>query len=573
MRRILHVRALPTVVSFLILVSIFSCGGENAKKTADTPPPVAAPAQPAALAPVVPQPAVPAPAEPKAEIGVKPDKEKEAGAKEKAERLAAEKAAATAKAEEAKAGKTAAQAKAAEAVASKAESARLAVIDVSSPAIVTAPGVFVSVVTVTIKGPSRKEALVSYTIDGSEPSATKGLRYSGSFAVSSSALVKAIAYIPGGKKSAVVSADFTIGEVCAAPASSGDGRRTAPLGSIIAAIAKARSLGISQVKIASGSFEESIEIDSPITLVGGFRGDFAAASGSRTVVRGKPVEKSIKKAPAYAIKVKGKAADSKTRIERIEFRGPEASYGAGILVTEDASPEFVDCASFGGDGSYGYGAVALASAAPLFRSCRLSGGGGATSYGLSVDGARATIEGSILSAGTGAVGGYGLVATDAKVSVSASVIAANSANVGYGAAFYNSKGSRLERCTIVGGSGKDASGVFISASDPSIEKCVLWAAGSVKSYGITANYGESAPSLLSRSVFIGCAGGAYYDAQTKTAYSTFNAGRLSTADGKTPSRPQGEGNSLGKFELGAAPLYAIPASAGGEAGAPALTFR
>jgi hypothetical protein len=260
--------------------------------------------------------------------------------------------------------------------------------------------------------------------------------------------------------------------------------------------------------------------------------------------------------------VTGAAADSKLLVERIEFRGGEASYSAGILVDNKASPEFVDCAAYGGFGSYGYGAVALGDSAPVFRMSRLDGGEGATSYGLSVDTAQATLVACFALAGTGTVGGYGVATTAGRVIASSSVLAGNAANVSYGAAFYNSKDSRLENCTVVGGNGKDVTGVFISASNPSIENCIISAAGSGKSFGITANFGESAPSKLSGTVFLGAAGGLYSDVGSKTVYAALDGtGRLKGADGKTPAKPQGDGNVKGTFTLGSSPGFETPASA------------
>jgi hypothetical protein len=75
-------------------------------------------------------------------------------------------------------------------------------------------------------------------------------------------VLKVRAFIPGGKSSAVVKAEYTIGEVCAAPGGMGDGSRGAPFGSVAAAVQKAISLGIGTVKLASGSFTESVTVSS-----------------------------------------------------------------------------------------------------------------------------------------------------------------------------------------------------------------------------------------------------------------------------------------------------------------------
>jgi len=455
----------------------------------------------------------------------------------------------------------AAKVEAARIEAAKAEVQRLATMDVAEPRVVTAGGVSAGPVSVTI-ALSQKEALASFTTDGSEPSATNGKRYEAPFTVTESTVVRVRAFIPGGKSSAVIKAEYTIGEVCGAPGGSGDGRRGAPLGSVAAAVQKAISLGIGTVKLSSGSFTESLTVSSPLRISGGWNADFTVQGLSRTKISGKAGSAATKKAPAAALVVTGATADAKLVFERMEFRGGEASYSAGILVDNKAAPEFVDCAAYGGFGSYGYGAVALGDSAPVFYACRLDGGEGATSYGLSVDSARAILTATFALAGTGTVGGYGLATTAGSVIASSCVLAGNAANVSYGAAFYNSKESRLENCTVVGGSGKDVSGVFISASNPSIENCIISASGSGKSFGITANYGESAPSRLAGTVFLGAAGGLYSDVGSKTVYAALDGtGRLKGADGKSPSKPQGDGNSKGLFTLGNAPGFETPASA------------
>lgn len=447
--------------------------------------------------------------------------------------------------------------------AAAAEAARIAALNVPDPVIKTKGGIFAGPVQAALEPFPVKEAVVAYTLDGSEPSAQNGLKYDAPFTISSSAVLRVRAFVIGGKSSGIVSAEYGIGEICAAPGGTGDGRRGSPLGAASAAIAKAVSLGMKTVKLASGTFDESLDLTSAGVLVsGGWKSDFSAIGGARTVIRGKASGSSSKKAPAAALRISGKAADSTLRLERLELRGGDSSYSAGILVTDGASPRFVDCASYGGSGSYGYGAVVTGGSSPDFRSCNLDGGEAATSYGLSADGATAAIASSFLRAGTGTVGGYGVVATDARVSVASSVIAGNVANVSYGAAFYNSKGSSLENCTIVGGSGKDVSGVFISSSDPSIENCIVTAEGSGKSYGIAANYGESAPSRLAGNQFVGCSGGVYWDAGAKIAYASFDAaGRLVSQSGAIPPKPKGEGNAKGSFSLGSAPDYETPGGA------------
>ena len=456
---------------------------------------------------------------------------------------------------------------------SKAESDRLAALEVPDPVFKVSSGVYAKATAVPIEV-ALKEAVIYYTLDGSEPSAAAGRRYDGPVQVSASSVLKARGVVPGGKSSKAVAASFTIGEVCVAPGGSGDGRRDAPFGNLAGAIAKARSLGIGTVKLAAGTIDGPLEIlDAPLAVVGGWKADFSGPAGAMTVVRAKAAGKTSKVAPSYAFKASGAGVDGKARIERIEFRGTEGSYSSGIFVTNGATPIFVDCASYAGFASYGYGAVVSAGASPTFRSSRLDGGEAATSFGISLEKASATVESSLLLAGSGSVAGYGLVGTEANVTVTSSVIAGNAANVSYGVAFYNSKESTLKNCTIVGGTGKDVSGVFLSVSAPTVEDCVIYAAGSSKSYGVNANYGEASPSKLVGNVFLGSAGGLYWDASKRLAYSDLDAaGAVVDANGAPAMRNPNSGNKTAGFALGAAPRYEIPAGAAGQAGA-RLTSR
>ncbi|PKL24499.1 MAG: hypothetical protein CVV47_08625 [Spirochaetae bacterium HGW-Spirochaetae-3] len=452
----------------------------------------------------------------------------------------------------------------------QAEAERIAAIDVPPPILSGPPqGVYAAGVTVSASV-QQAEARLVYTLDGSAPVPGKGEEYTGPVSIPASAVLRIAAYVPGGKASRTVSAEYTIGEICAASGASGDGRRGAPMGDLAAALEKAVALGLPVVKLAAGStFAGSLDIGAPIDLSGGWNRGFSARTGERSAIVGREFDGTTKKAPGYALRVSGAKANSGVRIERVEFRGGSASYSAGLVVADGATPSLVDCRAFGGDGSYGYGAAVLSGAAPSFRSCRLSGGDGATSYGLSVDSARATVASSFLLAGAGAVGGYGLSATDAAVKASSTVLAGNAANVSYGAAFYNCEESSLESCTAVGGSGKESAGVFISACNPAIEDCIVGAFGAAKSYGIIDNYGDSAPARLSSVVFVGCSGGLYYDADTKIAYAAVSAtGGLAAPDGSAPAKPKATACAVGDFTLSAADDYATPRSAAMPQGKP-----
>lgn len=449
-----------------------------------------------------------------------------------------------------------------------AKAAQAAEVIVAVPVIAgDAEGVYAQSATVsaTAKTPGSR---IVYTLNGSAPGPTNGVTYTEPLKIERSAVFKAVALLDGAKPSQAATREFTIGEVCAAQGGSGDGRRGAPMGSLAAAVAKARSLGIKAVKLAAGSrFTEALELDAPILISGGWKAGFEASGGAHAVVAAPPSDGTSKKAPGYALWIRGPKADAGLRVERIEWRGGASQYSAGIVVSEGAAPAIVDCRAVGGDGSYGYGMAVLSGAAPTVRSSRLSGGLGATGYGLSVDSAQATIAQTFLTAGDGSVGAYGLSATDAKVRASSSVLAGGIANVSYGAALYNSQDITLESCTISGGSGKDAVAVFISASDPELVNCILHADGSSKSYGIVDNYGESAPSRLEAVAFSGCAGGFYYDADARTAYLSIDpAGVLVTASGKKPAQPKKMSCSIAAFALGPADDWKPPAGASLQAG-------
>ncbi len=439
-----------------------------------------------------------------------------------------------------------------------AEAKRIAALPVNAPLIKLAPGVYTSAQTVGISVDT-KDAVIMYTLDGSSPDQKKGIKYSAPVTISATTEIKSIAYIPGGRTSAETSADYAIGEIFVGQGGSGEGNRRNPFADIQAAVGKAKTLGIKIIKISAGTFTGSIEITSPIVISGGWQPGFGGLSSAPSIIKGADAASSTKPAPAFALKLSGAAVTAETKFENLEIRGGEASYSAAILVNDGATPQFVNVRSAGGFGSYGYGAAVFSSANPVFKGCTLSGGEGATSYGLSVDSARAQVSSSYLLAGTGGVGGYGLSATDARVAISSSVLAGSAANVSYGAAFYNCKNSGLENCTVVGGSGKEGVGVFISASNPAIVNCIISAQGVTKSYGITDNYGDSAPSSLSGNAFIGCSGALYFEVDSKTAYTQCDpSGKLLSSAGVALAKPSNTGNAVASFAL-QAPLYKTPA--------------
>ncbi len=448
--------------------------------------------------------------------------------------------------------------------AALAEAMRLATLNVPPPVISgPAPGVYLSSVTVTIST-TIKEAKIVYSLDGSNPDPKNSKHYTAPITLSESTLVKAIAYVPGGRTSGMAQSEYGIAEICVAAGGTGDGRRRQPMGDLRAAISKADSLGIALVKLGnSGELRGSYELKAAVSLSGGWNKDFSFQEKKPTVIKGDDQDSSSKKAPAFALKVSGSKVDGKVRLDRLDLRGGEATYSAGLLVIDGASPTITNIVASGGDSSYGYGAAVINNAAPDFKYSSLSGGLGASSYGLSVDSARATVAYSFLLAGSGMVSGNGLSATDAKIKLSSSVAAGNSANVSYGVALYNCKEARLESSTIVGGSGRDAAGIFISVSNPQIENCIISSTGSQKSYGIIANYGNSAPDKLAYTIFLGSSGGLYYDADSRTAYTNIDSsGAITMADGKSLARPATEHCAKAGFSLDATNGYRTPSSSG-----------
>src|SRR5690606_19688806 len=60
-------------------------------------------------------------------------------------------------------------------------------------------------------------ATIRYTIDGSEPSSTEGVLYTGPITLDATTTIKAIAYMDGMSDSSIITAGYTIQEPGAAP--------------------------------------------------------------------------------------------------------------------------------------------------------------------------------------------------------------------------------------------------------------------------------------------------------------------------------------------------------------------
>lgn len=440
------------------------------------------------------------------------------------------------------------------------EAERLRKLVLDSPRIEPANVVSKSSVTVTLNVEST-ESKIYYTLDGSNPGSGKGTLYKGPFAVSASSQVKTVAVLAGAKDSKISEGWITIDEICVAAGGQGNGGRNAPLPTLSAAVALAKENGIRNIKVAQGELRESVELSDVFTFTGGWDAGFSKQGSKRTLLKATAMEGPGKKNPGYALKVKGPGANGLV-FKQFEFRGPEASYSSGILV-EGAEPRFVDCASHGGEASYGYGAVVIGNGAPVFEFCELDGGDGASGNGISIDSARAVINNSYLSGGKGTITGAGAIATDGRIQAASSVFAGNSANTGYGVALYNSKGSKFDSCTLWGGSGRDATALFISNGNPALGSSIVASGGSRSSYGIYDNYGDSAPSSLKNLVFSGCTSGLYWDADTKTAYININPeGVFMTEAGKLSAGPKAPASLVESLALSAEQQYRTPSNAG-----------
>jgi hypothetical protein len=99
---------------------------------------------------------------------------------------------------------------------------------VEAPVISPAGGTYVTAQTVSITCVT-VGASIRYTLDGSSPSSTEGTLYAGSFTLSSSATIKAIAYKADWENSSIASNTYTITGTIAAPSFSPDaGTYTSP---------------------------------------------------------------------------------------------------------------------------------------------------------------------------------------------------------------------------------------------------------------------------------------------------------------------------------------------------------
>lgn len=438
---------------------------------------------------------------------------------------------------------------------------KLSKTEVPQPVFSIKSGISVNVQTVVLTC-ALKEALIIYTVDGSKPTSKNGKEYLSAIEVKESTIIRSFAYIPGGLESKVVEAEYTIGELFVSLLANGNGSKSQPLGSVKAALIKAKEIGITKIKLAQGVYNESFVIDFNVEIKGSYTSDFKSQSKTMSEIKAENAEKTAQNAPGYAIKIQGSSVDKKTKLENLKITGGDAQYAAGVFVTENASPYISNCVITGGFGSYSYGLRSLSNAKPEIVSSRINGGEGSTCFGVSADSAEITISRSYVDAGSGKVAGYALAGTNARVRSASNVLVGNQANVSYGVALYSCQEARIEHCTISGGSGKDAYGVFVSVCNPVILNNIIQAKGKTKSFGIYENYGESSPTVVSGNVFLNCASGIYLDTDTKLAFTQCAPnGNFTTQDGNLLLTPSATLNALANFELDSEKNYQSPAQA------------
>ncbi|MCX7023400.1 MAG: chitobiase/beta-hexosaminidase C-terminal domain-containing protein [Spirochaetes bacterium] len=443
-------------------------------------------------------------------------------------------------------------------------------VTVPDPKILLPSGVYLKGQTVQL-GCDLKEALIRYTLDGSSPGPGVGFAYSGPVKLDATAAFRTVAYIPGGKSSAIVSAEFSVGEVHVGGRTSGagaeNGTRAAPFGAVSRGLSEALAKGADTVKVAAGTYTEKIDITGNVTIRGGYSSDFSERNPAANVsiLAAPETAGATQIAPGYAIRFSGALVGQKTLLEGMTIRGGDAAFATAVLTAEQAAPLIRDCMLAGGFGSYSYGLRALSKSSPRLERCRIDGGEGGSSFGVSADSSVVICISSTIAAGTGTVVSYGFSLTGSRAQVSGCAVDGGKANASYGVALYSAAGVALNGCTLSGGAGKTAYAVFIASSDPEIRNCIIFARGSAKSYGVYENYGDSDPKALEANCFFDSATGIYFDEDTKKTFAGVDAnGQLVAAEGTLMTTPRGLRNIVERPALQAAPDFrpsgGLPAS-------------
>lgn len=414
----------------------------------------------------------------------------------------------------------------------------------AAPLFGTDPGPYPGDVAVSIK--VAEGTTVRYSLDGSVPGPKGGAAYSEPIPLQASAVVTAVAFRDG-KASKPAVRTFTLKEVCVAPGGAGPGTRDRPAGGIASAIQAAGKLGIGTIKLASGEYKESVEISSSLAVSGGWSAGFAKRSGTSAIVGSAGGEKSDD--PRSAISVSG--AQGSATLSGLELRCSPAAYTAALRLSDGASAALSDCSLRGGQGGYSYAARVAKKSSIVLSSCQLSGGAGDTCVGLFLDSSSAKLLRCKVSAGSGTVVSYGVQCIASSLLAASSAVYGGEANISYGVGLYALSGGSILGCSVHGGKGKTAYGIFFSASSPALKGSIVGAAGTSKSYGIYKNYGDASLSALEGNALWGSSSGLYYDVDTKTAFSAVDATGNPAGQGKALAAPKGRGNLAWSGSLGA----------------------
>lgn len=380
---------------------------------------------------------------------------------------------------------------------------------------------------VTVRtGPLPSGTVVKYTLDGSDPAAGKPWPQSG-LAVGQSGTLRVWAALPGGDPAAA-EGTYTVGEVWVQPGAAGDGSWNRPAGTLDEALAKAGSLGIKRLRLMGGQYATKTDLSGSWDLSGGWKAP--GETGAPSVLTGVKQSGATQKQPAYTLRI---GAGAKITLASLEVRSPSASFGAAVLVEQDAAVEIVRSRLVGGNGLYGYGLKASGAASVLATDSFFHGGDGGSSFALSAEKSAVKLVRSTLDAGTGDAVSYGINLTLSKLTLISSVVWGGAANSSYAVGLYSSEGSTLSGSTLLGGRGSSSWAVYLSESDPEIVGCLIGSAGKAKSYGIFVNYGRSLPKVLRSNAFFGSSSGAFTGA---------SLGEVSAAPGESGAFLDASGN-------------------------------
>jgi len=370
------------------------------------------------------------------------------------------------------------------------------------------------------------KAVIRYTLDGSDPATGKPCPEAG-LVVDKSARLRVWAAQPEGPAT-VKEVNLTVGEVWVKAGATGTGTWDAPLGTLADALVKAKTLGVTKIRLGPGSQPVQVELSGTWELWGGSRAP-GEAEGGPTVFTGVKQSGSTQKSPAYVLKIADGASVS---LSGLEVKAPSSSFATAVSVGQGATVQVADCRLTGGAGLYGYGLRAVGAKAVTIADSVLSGGEGGSSFALSGENSVIKAVRTRFDAGTGNAVSYGINLTLTKIEVVSCVVWGGSGNSSYGVGLYTSTGSRFVGSTVLGGNGTSAWAFYVADSDPEIVNCLIGSAGRSKSYGLFANFGKSLPRSLRSNAFFSSASGAFSGASLgKLSGSLSDQGAFLDADG------------------------------------------